>query len=41
MLQRYLNFAHPQDAKAKFMGGLTLVHQARQLTQLTSQRLPI
>ena len=41
LFQRYLKFAHPQDAGAKFLGGLMLIHQSGQLSQLTCQRLPI
>ena len=39
MYHRYLQRAHPKDCRAKFVGGLMLLHQAKQLTELSSQRL--
>lgn len=39
MYHRYLQWAHPKDCRAKFVGGLMLLQQAKQLTDLCSQRL--
>ena len=39
MYHRYLQWAHPKDCRAKFVGGLMLLHQAKRLTELCSYRL--
>jgi len=41
MYHRYLKWAHPKDCKIKFVGGLMLLQQAKQLCELSSMRLPI
>ncbi len=41
MYQRYLKMAYPQEANAKFVGGLMLLHHTKELCQMNSLRLPI
>ena len=40
MYQRYLKHACPKEAKAKFVGGLMLLHHSKELFNLNSMRLP-
>ena len=41
LFQRYLKFAHLQDAGAKFLGGLMLIHLSGKNCWLACQRLPV
>jgi hypothetical protein len=41
MYQRYLKAAYPQEANAKFVGGLMLLHHTKELCEMNSLRLPI